>query len=283
MSVVLALAAAIGTLLIFQGLTGPPATRSSFGERRLRSLLEEAGSRRLTPAGLVGLCAMLGVGALMLVAGLSSSLIIAAVFAAAAAWTPVALLRARRLKRRGMFREAWPDAIAALVSGVRAGVSLPESCTGLVERGPADLAAGFASFTATYRATGSFQVALQRLRSDLSDPVADRVIAALWVAHDVGGTDLVNVLRTLGNFVREDLRVRKEIESRWSWTVTAARVAAAAPWIVLLLMSTRPEAAAAYNSESGFIVILGGAVSTLVGYRLMLRAARLPEQRRLGA
>ncbi|MGH2736073.1 MAG: type II secretion system F family protein, partial [Actinomycetota bacterium] len=72
------------------------------------------------------------------------------------------------------------------------------------------------------------------------------------------------------------------IEARWSWTVTAARVAAGAPWIVLLMMSTRPEAALAYNSPAGAVTIIAGAIATIVGYRLMLRAGHLPEQRRLG-
>jgi tight adherence protein B len=116
----------------------------------------------------------------------------------------------------------------------------------------------------------------------MADPIADRVCAALVLAHQVGGTDLVRVLRTVGDFVRDDLRTRKEIEARWSWTVTAARVAAAAPWAVLLIMGTRAEAAAAYSSPGGAIVIAVGGLATLVGYRLMLRAARLPEEARLG-
>jgi tight adherence protein B len=50
---------------------------------------------------------------------------------------------------------------------------------------------------------------------------------------------------------------------------------------VLLLMATRPEAARAYESPGGAVVIACGAVATLVGYRLMLLAARLPEERRV--
>ena len=46
-------------------------------------------------------------------------------------------------------------------------------------------------------------------------------------------------------------------------------------------MSTRPEAAAAYNSSAGVTVVGAGAVLTITGYRLMLRAARLPDHRRL--
>jgi len=117
----------------------------------------------------------------------------------------------------------------------------------------------------------------------MADPVADRVVTVLVLAHEVGGTDLVRVLRTLGDFVREDLKVRQEIEARWSWTVTAARVAAAAPWLVLVMMSTRPETATAFSSPSGVLVILMGAAATGLGYALMLRAARLPTERRLGA
>jgi tight adherence protein B len=47
-------------------------------------------------------------------------------------------------------------------------------------------------------------------------------------------------------------------------------------------MSTRSEAAAAYSTPAGAATIGFGAVATVVGYRLMLRAARLPEERRLG-
>ncbi len=168
-----------------------------------------------------------------------------------------------------------------MIAAVRSGVSLPEACTSLTERGPEGLREGWLSFASTYRATGSFRAGLERLVSTLADPVADRVSAALSIAQDVGGTELVRVLRAVGDFVRDDLRVRKEIEARWSWTVTAARVAAAAPWVVLLLMSTRPESAAAYNTPNGVLVISIGAAATVIGYRLMLRAARLPEDRRL--
>jgi tight adherence protein B len=49
---------------------------------------------------------------------------------------------------------------------------------------------------------------------------------------------------------------------------------------VLVVMSSRPEAAAAYDSPTGMMLVGGGAVATLAGYRSMLRAARLPEQPR---
>jgi tight adherence protein B len=282
MIILLAAVAAFGIVLLYSGLTVQSAPRSRrFWGRRLDDLVRESGVKRLSVPGLIALSAALWMMSLLVVAGLTSSIVVASAVSLAAAWLPISWLSTRRSRRRRGFREAWPDAIAGLVAGVRAGVSLPESCLSLVDRGPHEFREGFVAFASTYRASGSFSVGLDRLRDELADPIADRVIAALAMANEVGGTDLVRVLRTLGDFVREDVRVRKEIEARWSWTLTAARVAAAAPWIVLVMMSTRPEAAAAYNSTAGVTVIGAGAVLTVIGYRLMLRAARLPDHRRL--
>jgi tight adherence protein B len=273
--------AALGVVLIYNGLTVAPGRRRRPVMGRLDRLAQESGVRHLTGSGIVAASMIAWLVTGIFVAGISGSGAVALALALAAAWLPFAIAKSRRDRRRRAFREAWPDAIATLVASVRAGVSLPESCLSLIDRGPQDLRPGWLAFASSYRATGSFRIALDRLRQELADPIADRVTAALALTDEVGGTDLVRVLRTLGDFVREDIRVRKEIEARWSWTVTAARVAAGAPWLVLLLMSTRPEAAIAYNSASGVVVIIVGAVATILGYRLMLRAARLPEDRRL--
>jgi tight adherence protein B len=276
-----AAAAALGVLLVYEGITFPRRSDRPGLVAGLDHMTAEAGYSQLSGRALLVISSVGAFLSLVIVSGLTSSLAVALAFALGAAFFPLSLVRSRRAKRRRRFREAWPDAIAGLISGVRAGVSLPEACASLSERGPVDLRPGFTALALTYRSSGSFKAGLESMRARLADPVADRVVAALTIAHDVGGTELVRVLRALGNFVRDDLRVRKEIEARWSWTVTAARVATAAPWIVLLLMSMRPEAARAYNSPSGVAVIAAGGAATFLGYRLMLRAGHLPEEPRL--
>ena len=272
---------ALGLLLVYDGIAYGQGSARPRGLRHLNVLLRDAGLDSSSGKWLILSTFGLEILTLAIVLGLTGSLIVAGTLAVAVICLPFSVLRGRVASRRRRFHEAWPDAVATLIASVRAGVALPEACASLTERGPVELRSGFRSFSSTYRASGSFTAGLARLQDDMADPIADRVIAALILTYEVGGTELVRVLRSLGDFVREDLRVRKEIEARWSWTVTAARVAAAAPWIVLLLMATRPEAAAAYNSSSGMAVIGGGAVATIVGYRLMLRASRLPEERRL--
>lgn len=270
---------ALGLFLIYSGIV-----RNSDRQRRmtdrLGDLAAEAGTYwtgRKVAAAIAGA----GVGASIVTAVIVPSPIVAVLAMATGGLAPISYLRGRRQRRRRNLREAWPDAIAALISSIRAGASLAEACIALSSRGPIELRAAGAAFRSTYRASGSFEASIERLQDELSDPIADRVVAALRLAHQVGGTDLVRVLRTLADFIRADVQVRKEIEARWSWTVTAARVAAAAPWLVLAMMATRPEAARAYNSSTGVAVVVAGAIATVLGYRLMLRAARLPDDERL--
>jgi tight adherence protein B len=272
---------ALGVLLLYDGIAGGRRAVRTGLRTRLDLLASESGARRPSGLRLAAACAGAFAGAFVATVGLTGALVVSLVVASSAGWTPIGLARSRRARRRRAFREAWPDALATLIASVRAGISLPEACASLLTRGPEVLRPGFEAFFSNYRSTGSFAAGLARLRDELADPIADRVAMALELASQVGGTDLVRVLRTLSDFVREDLRVRREIEARWSWTVTAARVAAAAPWVVLVTMSLRPEAASAYNSPTGAAVMAGGALATFAGYRLMLRAARLPEDRRM--
>jgi tight adherence protein B len=139
----------------------------------------------------------------------------------------------------------------------------------------------FTSFAQDFRATGRFEDCLDALKARLADPVADRIVESLRVTREVGGSDLGRVLRTLSAFLREDAHTRGELEARQSWTVNAARLAVVAPWVVLVLLSTRAEAAAAYNSPAGVTVLAFGGLSTVFAYRLMVRVGRLPVEARV--
>jgi tight adherence protein B len=267
---VLALGMALGALLIFEG--------ASARTRPVRP--SRTSSRVVTPTHLAWSLSSGLLGALA-VAAVTASAVTGMAVGLVLGWVPIARATALERARIREARAEWPDAIATLVASLRAGRSLPEACEDLSANGGRALKPGFEAFARSYRAMGSFSAGIGALRDRLADPIADRVAVALLMAHEVGGTDLIRVLRTLGDFVRDDLRVRREVEARWSWTVTAARLAAAAPWIVLVLMGMQPEAGRAYSSPTGAVIIAVGLVATLVGYQLMLRAARLPEDRRL--
>jgi tight adherence protein B len=128
--------------------------------------------------------------------------------------------------------------------------------------------------------SGNLASALDGLKADLADPIADRIVETLKMAREVGGSELPSVLRALATSLRADAAVRSEVEARQSWVRGAARLGVVAPWVVLLLLASRPEAAAAYNSPAGFVLLGVGLAVTVVAYRVMIALGRLPEERR---
>src|SRR4030095_1151771 len=109
-----------------------------------------------------------------------------------------------------------------------------------------------------------------RSKDELADPTADRVMEALRLAREVGGSELGRTLRTLSGFLRDEQRVRKELEARQTWGGGAARMDFATPWAVLLLSATTPEAVAASRDTGGALVLAVGAAMAVAGYRMML-------------
>jgi len=261
-----------------------PTTRSDTRSGRMlaawRARLAQAGFASLplsvfaTLSGLLAVAAaalaeaLLGVRALTVVAGL--------------VWlvlpTLIVLWRAR--SRRRLNRAVWPDVVDHLVSAVRSGLALPDAVSSLAQAGPVVTRTAFAEFEREYRATGNFGYSVDRLKASLADPFADRLLETLRMAREVGGSDLTVVLRSLSSWLRQDAAVRAEVEAKQSWVVNAARLGVAAPWIVLVLISSRPEAAQAFNTEAGTVVILGGLTVSVIAYRVMLALGRLPEERR---
>jgi tight adherence protein B len=258
-----------------------PVPRKAGMVSRLSDELVQAGYDAVTPRSLLGACVVAFVLVFLLFAATTRVMPIAACFALMAGYTPILLVRMRARRRRAVMRDLWPDVVDNIGSAVRAGLALPEALSQLTIRGPEELRPAFAAFAEDYRASGRFQECLDRLKERLSDPVADRLIESLRIAREVGGSDLGRLLRTLSTFLREDARTRAELETRQGWTINAARLAVAAPWIVLAMLSTRPDSLEAYSQPAGVLVLAIGGALSFVAYRVMVRVGRLPEEGRV--
>lgn len=283
MGALLGLLLGIGVVLVLSALADPTdrCSRSAATARPVHDALVQAGLEGVSPWRIAVSCTGMGALGLLVATAISRSLVVGAAFAVMSGYLPVGLIRLRRRQRAQALQGAWPDVVDDLASAVRAGLSLPEALAQLATRGPEQLRPAFAGFAADYRASGRFGPSLDRLKVALADPVADRVVEALRVAREVGGSDVGRLLRTLSAFLREDARTRSELESRQSWAINAARLAVAAPWVVLALLSLRPEAVAAYDSAAGLVVLLTGGAVSVVAYRLMMRIGRLPREERV--
>lgn len=282
MSAAAGLLLGLGLFLMWRSCWVLPAPVQPRARRnRFDDLLQQAGVQRVGAGGLLASCAGTGLTALVLVFALTLSVPISACFGLFGSGLPFLLVRWQARRRRAALTELWPDVVDHLRSAVRAGLSLPEALAQLGENGPEELRRDFQQFASDYRAGGQFDAALGRLKNRLADPVADRLVEALRMTREVGGSDLGRLLGTLGEFLRDNARTRSELLARQSWTVNAARLAVAAPWVVLMLLATRPEAVAAYNTGAGAVVLLTGMAVSVFCYRLMLRIGALPEDERV--
>jgi tight adherence protein B len=283
MGTVLGLGVGVGLLLVWLAVTSPPREQLAEPRRpgRVRDLLDRSGLSGTTVSGVWTVCAVSALVAFVAIQVVSRTATVALAFGLMAGYLPIAMLVGRARRRQQELAEVWPEAVDNLASAVRAGLSLPEALTQLGHRGPEPLREPFLAFGADYQVTGRFGDSLDRLKLRLADPVGDRVVEGLRIAREVGGGELGSLLRNLSGFLREDARTRSELESRQAWTVNGARLAVAAPWLVLMMLCFQREVITRYASPAGVVVLAGGALLCLVAYRTMVRIGRLPTERRV--
>jgi len=247
---------------------------------RMREKFAQAGLGGVSPAVVIAVSILLGIASAATVFAVTSVVALAVAAGAVAFLLPGAVIGWRARARQQATRVVWPDVVDQLVSAIRSGLGLADGVVTLAHTGPAVTREAFAQFERDYRVTGHFSQCLDSLKDRLADPVADRIIETLRMSREVGGGELTTVLRNLGSYLRQESAIRSEVLARQSWVRNAAKLGVAAPWVVLLLLATRPEAAAAYNSPGGAILIVVGLVVSVVAYRVMIGLGRLPDERR---
>ena len=282
MGALVGLGVGVGLLVVWSAFATPRTPRTSRNRRGWLALrLGEAGMHRVSVPGVAVLSVGLGAGAVLVVQVVSGTPPVALAFGVMAGYLPFAVVAARARRRRRELAEVWPEAVDNLASAVRAGMSLPDALAALGVRGPEPLRPAFDSFALDYQVTGRFGECLDRLKEELADPVGDRVVEGLRIAREVGGGELGRLLRTRSGYLRHDVRTRSEMESRQAWTVNGARLAVAAPWLVLLVMSFQSDVIRRYASPAGVAILVVGAALCVAAYWSMMRIGRLPVERRI--
>ena len=216
-----------------------------------------------------------------LVAMMTRSIVIALAFGALTAGIAFVTLRTKTHINEAALIAAWPEVIDHLMSGIQSGLSLTESLSGLSTRGPEILRPAFTQFKADLYGSGDLTQAIEDLRTMFAHHGSDQIFEALIISKALGGSELLQILRSLGDFLRQDLALRREIEVKHGWIKNSAHLSAAAPWILLLLLSTQPSTAAAYSTPTGAIILLIGLAMTAIAYIWMNRLGRLPQTPRI--
>ena len=212
---------------------------------------------------------------------MTRSVVIALAFGTLAAGIAFVTVRAKNNLNEAALIAAWPEVIDHLMSGIQSGLSLTESLAGLSTRGPQVLRPAFTQFKATLYGSGDLTQAIEELKALFAHHGSDQIFEALIISKALGGSELLQILRSLGDFLRQDLALRREIEVKHGWIKNSAHLSAAAPWILLLLLSTQPSTAAAYSTPTGAMILIAGLVMTAIAYIWMNRLGRLPQTPRV--
>jgi tight adherence protein B len=181
----------------------------------------------------------------------------------------------RKVRKREELRSAWPEALDQIISGIYAGESLAQTLVGLSSRGPEILRPYFHQFARNLRGGDDFSLSLMSLKYELAGPVSDQICEAILLAKSLGGGELLSTMRSLRDFVRADLQLRKEIAVKQGWVKNSAYLSASAPWLLLLLLSSQPGTVSAFSEPTGVLILGAGVALTVLAFLWMSFLGRI--------
>ena len=186
-------------------------------------------------------------------------------------------------RRREQINEAWPSVLESLESAVAAGMSLLEAFRELAESHNLGVAGEFADLVERFEAGGSLDDGLVGLARSIGLPSVDLTIEVLRQVSRSGGQGLAAALRRQGETARQQQLLIAEVRAKQGWVLGTAKLAVAAPWVVICLVSLRPENARLYAQPTGQAITLLGLVASIFAFRLVAQIGRVETAKRVFA
>lgn len=172
---------------------------------------------------------------------------------------------------------AWPAFIEDVASGVRAGLGLPQSTWQAGSRLPLAAASVFAEAEKIWRDGEGFDAALAFLLHQFPNSSCEQFVHTIELAHRQGGNSISTLLSHFARDLRSQQQLIHEVRGRQAVTATSAKVAVAAPWVVLAMTCTREDVRSTYSTSTGIVVLVVIALVSFGSYLLMQSIAKIPE------
>jgi tight adherence protein B len=233
--------------------------------------LAKAGSSR-RPGELILLT--IGLSVLGLVLGYRSGAIGALSGAALGAFIPRLLLKRAQNKRIAAFESQLPEALDMLVNALKAGYSLQAAMDFVGREFPEPLGPEFARFYDEQRLGIDVRTALLRMQERIATTDTRMFVTSLLIQRESGG-NLGEILSTISNLMRERAAFRGQVATLVAEPKASAKVLSSLPPVIFLLLNwmdptfTRPL----LERQAGHWVLIYAAVSTIIGYFVMLKMA----------
>ena len=250
---------------------------------KIENLLLQAGYQNIQPAQFVLL--LLGglASAIVILAVITNSLLISIAVCVCVAAQLLESFQIRVATENQKANTQWPKYLDSIHSATWAGATLEQALLDSISSAPAKHSWALLEFEKDHNSGIAFNDSLDNLKARLANPIADRFIEITRLASASGGRGYLIALRAQSLQLRLENSTWSEINVKQNWVLGTAKLAVLAPWLILVLLSLRPETAIAFQSESGLAVLALGTFASLLAFRLIKTLGRLPpRQRTLG-
>jgi len=192
-------------------------------------------------------------------------------------------LQLRIQARKRKVYAAWPIVVESLESAAIAGMSLLESLRDIAESDQLFVAEDFAALCNSVDSGTALEVALDELKTKLATQPSDFTIELLKITNQLGSSGYVAALKNQTTALRLEANLQSELEAKQGWVVGTAKLAVLAPWLIVSVLSIRPENASIYRSLTGTAILLLGLVGSAAAMRMVYRIGRLTASPRVFA
>jgi Flp pilus assembly protein TadB len=275
-----ALLAAVSVWWTAELISGRRPRLRSFNRPRRRerisrqAWLSQAGTA-VTPGQFAAISVALGSVGFLTTFGISGAVAASAVPALGLCLAPYAYWSAQRRKLAAARYQAWPDALRYVIGVLGAGIAtLHDALEQLSISGPSPLRAPMARYVRLSARIGD-RAALEAVRSELADPISDPVLLAFELAVEEGTATVLRILTELCMQITADLQLNERIRTVQTQSRVATWGCFLAPYgLLLFFCSTNVSYRQFYSGPGGTVVIVVGAVLSLLGMAISRRLIR---------
>ncbi len=216
-----------------------------------------------------GFCIIVGAGAGYFVSGHPLPAIFTAIFGAI---IPYMLLRYRQNKRLHAFDRQLPNVLMQLSGSMRAGYGLLQAIDFVSREMPPPAGKEFAQIVRDVKLGLTTMDALDQLLERVNSSDLQLIVTAVRIQAETGG-NLAEILDTVGETIRERVRIKGELRSLTSQQRIAGYVLAGLPIVVFLfLMLINPTFESRLFAPGWTLCIpFGALVSMVVGFIVIRR------------
>ena len=178
-------------------------------------------------------------------------------------------LNSKAQARRRQIEDEWPTVLESLESAAQSSMSLIDSLRDVAESAHLLVAKDFLFACELCDRGVRIDQALAQLKPRFGLAACDSTIETLRLVNDSGGAGYISALRHQSLAIRESSNISQQIAAKQGWVVGTAKIAVAAPWLIVVLLATRPENVSAFASIEGSLILLIGLLASIFAIRLV--------------